>query len=141
MKYIILFCLLFSGCALSYDFDNPCVGMDEEETANWIEKNIQYEFDFIEYWKSPRETLKSMSGDCEDFVILFMYLMYHNHGVKYDMGVVIVDGYFHAVAISPNNRVINIQGDSVFKMDDIIIRNGYNLVMAMATTGGLKNAK
>jgi hypothetical protein len=37
--------------------------------------NIEYIADETDYWQLPEETYESRTGDCEDFCIMFMYLM------------------------------------------------------------------
>lgn len=41
-----------------------------KEYVKWLNKNIVYKDDKIEYWQFPEETLKLKSGDCEDFAFL-----------------------------------------------------------------------
>lgn len=40
------------------------------QVNQWVNKNIEYEPEQNDYWKSPKETLLSGKGDCEDFAIL-----------------------------------------------------------------------
>jgi predicted transglutaminase-like cysteine proteinase len=51
----------------------------------WVNHNVQYITDkenqrIADYWQTPRETLKSLKGDCEDFAIL-KYFMLINWGI------------------------------------------------------------
>ena len=66
----------------------PPFSNNAEAIRNWVAGNIEYGFDPInwltaerknlnplEYWQYPRETIKSKSGDCEDFAILLCSLL------------------------------------------------------------------
>lgn len=51
----------------------------------WVNRNIEYITDkenqgIADYWQSPRETLKALQGDCEDYAIL-KYFMLINWGI------------------------------------------------------------
>jgi len=46
-----------------------------EESLVWIVENIRYVVDENNNWQTPSETLKKGEGDCEDFVILAIYII------------------------------------------------------------------
>ena len=53
----------------------------KEAVLEWVADNIKYESDMDvwgtgDYWQTPEETLTLMTGDCEDFTILAMALLY-----------------------------------------------------------------
>ena len=72
-----------------------------------IHETIDYEADIdihgkYEYWQSPEETLVIGTGDCEDYVILFMSKL-HDMGIDSEFGVISYVKRFgigyHAVAV------------------------------------------
>jgi hypothetical protein len=64
-------------------------GSDLRAIRNWVATNIEFKSDLekswlncllrnlnpFEYWQYPQETIKSKSGDCEDFAILLCSLL------------------------------------------------------------------
>lgn len=40
------------------------------DLSQWMIKSFVYQDEEIDYWKTPEETIKDKSGDCEDFAIL-----------------------------------------------------------------------
>lgn len=91
---------------------------EPDDIARWIYANIKYEWDYVDHWQTPKETMDSRTGDCEDMAILYINILYVRFGVKADMALVnddgrqIVDGgwYNHAVVALPDGRLISAQG-------------------------------
>ena len=52
-------------------------GLKIATVCEFISRNVSYksEGDNKDYWQQPKETLKLGTGDCEDVVLLFAYLM------------------------------------------------------------------
>ena len=110
MKRIILLFLLFLFFSCTMNVDDyiykdqvwELIGrelMTIEEVESFIENNIKYKSDMelynkIEYFASPHEILTNKAGDCEDFVIIYLYLIYLVTGEK-------------GVAIGVHNNDIN----------------------------------
>ena len=81
-KNIILFLILFTITGMVFAQEQFVTALDlviSKETlksiSSWIWYNIWYKHDEDvwnkkDYWQSPEETLKLLSGDCEDFAIL-----------------------------------------------------------------------
>lgn len=63
------------------------------ELITWIRDRVEYKVDSLNYWKSPRETLESGEGDCEDFAILFMAMSHDLWGWKPELQLVKIDGF------------------------------------------------
>jgi hypothetical protein len=91
-KLSILSVILFTGCALryqpafDYEFDIPDLGLDSvEDVCVWTADFVRYVDDNVhevsEYWQTPYQTYTWLAGDCEDFAILAMYLIYRDTGL------------------------------------------------------------
>jgi len=68
-----------------YEFEMiPDLGLQTvSEVMVWVADYVQYQSDAIhypasEYWQSPAQTYVWRTGDCEDFSILAMYLIYRD---------------------------------------------------------------
>jgi hypothetical protein len=46
-----------------------------KDILEYLSNNIQYKDEKNDYWQLPEETITKGTGDCEDFCILFMYLL------------------------------------------------------------------
>ncbi len=93
MKLIILL-LLLTGCILPVELE-PYETI--QDVFDWVSDNIEYSLDNHEEWQSPKQTVELGTGDCEDFVILAMYLLNRDFGYLPDMiiGVSIATGNAH----------------------------------------------
>ena len=70
-----------------------------DDALRWVSSNIAYTPDnVLNDWALPRYTYESRCGDCEDFVLLFMYFL-DEMGISSEAVVVeCYDGSFHAIA-------------------------------------------
>jgi hypothetical protein len=41
-----------------------------DELQKWMDTNLTYQSEEVDYWKSPEETIRDKGGDCEDLAIL-----------------------------------------------------------------------
>jgi predicted transglutaminase-like cysteine proteinase len=89
MQWLVLAAALaISGCAWdTYDpsFAIPATGATTpQEVCRWVDARVVYLADDIhdrtEYWQSPDQTYEWGRGDCEDYVILVMYLIHRDLG-------------------------------------------------------------
>lgn len=116
--FIILICLLFFSCddptyLLTLDVPTYNIEMDIEITGNtlyekiecidtWIFANIIMKTDKQvhggPYWQTPEETIELKTGDCEDLVILFIWLCYQYLNIKPDMLILRRWGADHAIS-------------------------------------------
>ena len=56
------------------------------QAYGWIKNNIEYKSDgLIDTWQTPEKTYKSLKGDCEDKVILFLYIVKEQFNVEGEM--------------------------------------------------------
>lgn len=93
--FIIMGALLLSGCSLLFNYQPVEYGLtplfDSIQSAmEWETNEITYKSDPAnygkeDYWASPKETLDRKCGDCEDFSILLMYMIYTSFGGKADL--------------------------------------------------------
>lgn len=145
----IVFCLFlaFSSCSLVSSLDSALTkdsGYKSEkfqtimQACDWVHQNIGYETDQVQYnrtdyWASPDETYKSRKGDCEDFCILLMAIIYNDFNVKAEL--IIINNETHAIVyLWPMSKyydpVKGIYLDSVTVNDRI----SYDTAMLRATT-------
>jgi len=40
------------------------------DLSNWLKNNFTYQWEDEDYWKTPEETVRDKTADCEDFAIL-----------------------------------------------------------------------
>jgi hypothetical protein len=100
------------GNVYDYDFENNIPEMRTvDEILKYVQNNISYSFNndpdiwgVEDYWQTPEETLILKSGDCEDFVILFQYLLESKLNIETSMIIVQVENheYRHTVAYTDN---------------------------------------
>jgi len=86
-----------------YDADLDEIATDAWSILCWVHQNVVYMTDqekwgIPEYWQPPHITLEDRTGDCEDYTILFMYLMYYYLGEKCPFLVQAVQGGLHAIS-------------------------------------------
>ena len=88
---VCLAVMLSNGCKIEpiWEFNEiPDLGIQTiQDAMTWVAWNINYVSDAIhypadEYWQSPAQTYIWQSGDCEDYCILVLYLIYRDVGIK-----------------------------------------------------------
>ena len=117
---MVILLVLFFGCkfnsmnyAVSMEFPIEYYNLSFSEIvrvcSDEYDPEIKYRRDLDawgvkDYWQSPTQTLNILTGDCEDYAILFMFLMKINFNMELyliilDMGYVKEDGSeaYHAV--------------------------------------------
>lgn len=72
------------------DFKTPFAVM------TWVEFYVTYtrdiaQFGCSEYWQTPEEVLENKKGDCEDYVILWMYICNLRLGIQPSMEIYYYD--------------------------------------------------
>lgn len=93
MRWIVVVATiaLLTGCYWfvddTYDpqFDIPATGATTpQEVCSWVIWIVGYLSDKIhdkpDYWQSPDQTYEWRRGDCEDYVLLVMYLIHRDVG-------------------------------------------------------------
>jgi hypothetical protein len=106
MRWLALSVLLFAGCNVwddEYDpwYDIPPIDATTPvEVVQVVAARIQYVPDAIhdrdEYWQSPDQTWTWCCGDCEDYVILSLYLLRRQFGGWPELAGGEYDGASHA---------------------------------------------
>ena len=76
------------------------------EVSTWIRSNIEYRLDEEEEFSNPEVTLKRGYGDCDDFALLSMNIIYVNRGLK--MNLILLNSF-----IQNNEKVIVDGGNDV----------------------------
>lgn len=100
---IIILLTIFTSCNLIYEIEDeiymgyldlPLYSGPELDTSYIITKNIHtevwyhtknllvYKYDTDDYWQSPFESISLGTGDCEDYAILFLNILYYNYNIK-----------------------------------------------------------
>lgn len=97
VKTLLPMIILLGACALTmcqfpenYGFEMlidsiPVPELDlenEYEVLEWVGGNIQYKKDEQDEWQSPGRTCMLRTGDCEDFALLAIYLIYRATGKR-----------------------------------------------------------
>jgi hypothetical protein len=79
-KILIIFALILSlSCSISLEDTNTGCNIDFENIEHlyaWVAENWNYKSDISNSWQSPDISYQTMTGDCEDQVILFLFLCY-----------------------------------------------------------------
>jgi hypothetical protein len=117
MKYMMIALLLIFlvGCGLLPEAEPTVLdGVPKvktiQEAADWVYDNVTYtsdwkQYGFMDYWASPEQTLKLLKGDCEDYGILFLYIVKTRFDIEGTLEVV----YYPQVEV----------GHAYGKVDDI----------------------
>ena len=107
MKHtILLLIIIIISC--SYDVSVTYNIEIDNKIYTWQYITDEKKHGKFDYWQTPEESLKDMSGDCEDFHILVAYLLYRDTGKKsefiycYD----VEENVFH-ILLKYENKYIN----------------------------------
>uniref|UniRef100_A0A6M3KZW9 Putative peptidase n=1 Tax=viral metagenome TaxID=1070528 RepID=A0A6M3KZW9_9ZZZZ len=128
MKYItLIIVVILTSCYIPADtglrFD------DVQDVISWVADNIKYRsdkqrYDESDYWQMPQQTLARGTGDCEDFVILDMQLLWE---IGIESHMVLIPG--HAMLLVHNTYCEATSGMWAEVPDDISGVYGYYSVM------------
>ena len=85
MKYFLFFNIIFiSSCSLFSDYS--WIGINSlktiEQITFYIQENIEYKKDLVDYWQLPEETYNLKQGDCEDIASLMAHLLIYNANIN-----------------------------------------------------------
>ena len=85
------------------DFKNDIVVKTFDEALHYVFTTIEYKDDPLDYWQTPEQTYTLKTGDCEDFAILVMWIIWEK--LKIDSRLILIskDGIGHAI-ISVNGE-------------------------------------
>jgi hypothetical protein len=115
MKLIIIGALLLTLFSCAYD-----TGLEADLIAlnNQVNETLTYKSDMAvhgvaEYFQTPTESMELLTGDCEDYTLLFMWRVKHELGLDSNFVTVNVHHIaFHAIAkvngiyYDPTNRLV-----------------------------------
>ena len=111
--------VLMHGCATptkpktvqdyEYEWNRPIKVISIDEALEWCSKNITYKSDTErnDFWQTPQQTYDKRTGDCDDYCLLFMQLVYE---LGYEPELI-------GIKIKLKGETI---GHMVVKIDDII---------------------
>jgi hypothetical protein len=94
-----------------------------------MRENITYKPEpfggLVDEWQTPKETIQLKTGDCEDFSILWLFLVYNVTGEKGELVISqLPTGQFHASARLRNQVFYEIRNQKelwYFSYDDAIV--------------------
>lgn len=145
LAIIALIGVLSSGCSMYSVLPEECAVDSPQSLIAWIHDGVEYKIDYLNYWKSPRETLASGEGDCEDFCILFASMAHDLWGWKPDMKLIYVpDHGFHYMLVYQNiiydvtNKFIGEDYPFDYTMLDVI---DYDVFIWWSTAGYIKSVE
>jgi hypothetical protein len=92
------------GNVYDYDFENDIPEMKTvNEIALYVKNNTDYIHDIDawgvnEYWQTPEETYYFKTGDCEDRILFFQYLLKKQLNIKVNFIVIkYSNGLYHVI--------------------------------------------
>ena len=85
-----------------------------QEIGYYLIQKIDYKVDEVEEWSNPEETLNRGYGDCDDYAILYLNILYVRFGIKGSLAVVnhsreIVNGGITNHVVVFNDKIIEPQ--------------------------------
>lgn len=122
---IVLFILLFIGCDMMQDtynyskFDTMELHHDDYtdidnyiEVSQWINDRVQPRPDKVDVWSAPATTISRGWGDCDDFSILFLNIVFIRFGIKGNLIALDYDNMYRTVVEggSINHIIVEIEG-------------------------------
>lgn len=147
---IVLFLGMVSSCEYNIQADRMA---ELNSVIAFIHESVEYCYDWdninpsLNEWQSPKETLDRGMGDCEDFCILFMFLVHRDLGWEPEIALVFVNGNVfrgHYVVIhngavyDPTNGYIS--GSVPYRFTEVY-RLDYFMAMLYATKGYTQSVK
>ncbi len=131
---IIVFVLLFSGCAIQNlaldvyygeiliektdlyypkDFNVDEIN-NTDDIVDWMEDRIEYKTQ-CKIWKSNEQTLEDGYGDCKQFSIMFINLYYIKYGVETDLAF--IDRSSRAIENggAVNHAIVRLENDNLIE--------------------------
>lgn len=151
MKKMILLLIVLSSisCSLMYEIDIEAFST-QDEIFEYVYNNIEscYDWDSIdphlEYWQSPKESLELGTGDCDDYCILWMYLVHEYLDWSPKMLLILipnVGGHYictwEGIWYDPTNNWIGLPNE--YPLDCVVLGSlSYEVVMLLATRGYTK---
>ena len=98
MRVILLLSVVsLLGCAVDKEVDDSLSRWTHEMLNRWVHNYVEYKDDPANDIQSPAETLEKGTGDCEDYVILWMYLVNQKTGGYPDFVIVEIGEWQHVV--------------------------------------------
>jgi hypothetical protein len=150
IKLLILLFLILSCSIIGYN-DNPCRGMTEYQIGQWIMNNFEGKSDLkqfllIDYWQSVTEMLDQWNksgviyGDCEDYTILYIYMVNLNLGKEYGAAVKLEDEGLHVIVDKGVNGYFEPQKNLQYTLDyPTIIKISYDEIINWSSWFDRKN--
>ncbi len=102
-----------------------------ESAVFWVTSNIKSQRpEEIDYWQTSCETLKTWTGDCEDFVILLWRTLENNVSFDGSNRIAILyntkSNYYHSVVITYySNEIVEVADPSIISPKKIFESNEF----------------
>lgn len=119
----LFYSLRANNHTLYYSDDFKWCKSSEDICMFFRDKKLLYISDSMDNWKNPEQTIVDAGGDCEDFCILFLNILYINTGIKGEIALIdesitsrnIVNGgnINHAVIII-DNCIFDVIGERAY---------------------------
>lgn len=122
------------GTMDNYFFDDSEIPIlnSIKEYSSFLNKNISFNESWGGYWKLPEETWKSKSGSCEDFIILFMYLVKTRLNIEPTMTAIQKIGYQPYPLARIDDIYYEVVFASFYNINDPIFSSGYSVAWEYA---------
>lgn len=101
-----------------YKWNKPIQVSSIDEAMKWCSDNIEYKNDKevwnqSDYWQTPQETYDKRTGDCEDYCILFMQLVYEL-GYESELKIILkTNDNYHAI-VKVENIYYDVQINAIY---------------------------
>ncbi len=114
------------GEMINYRFENDIQVDDPYSAFDYVYNNIIYKNENIDFWQLPETTYQEKSGDCEDFTILFMYILDTRLSIQSSMIITYdsINDKYHSVVLCNDDYFDATSGsiDSYIETDNIKIK-------------------
>ena len=118
LSVMVLCAVVLTSCQPLQTQFTPSIGpiTSSDDVVSWVMLHISYESDMqqfgeVDYWQTPWQTYTNRHGDCEDYTLLYMYLMDYELGIKPDFVELEnkATGEGHAIALLPDGAYVDPQ--------------------------------
>lgn len=87
-----------------YDFENDIQISSVKEALDYVASNMTYKNEENDYWQLPEQSYQWKTGDCEDYCILFMYLLKTKLDIDSELILVVPNKNIVHTVVKYNNQ-------------------------------------
>ena len=127
--------LLLAIIGLAACYNDMAIGTTPESLTQWVHEYVTYTSDGewpSDQFQTPQKTLELATGDCDDYAILLMWLMYQELGIKSEFVVLDTGTGYHATVAWEGTWYDATGGFTVAEadyVDQVVLRYGYDRIM------------